>query len=734
MRLFYYICLFSLINILLINLPVSAEEIKLQGDTLKIYGKEKRYLVTGNVRAEGDDFILTSDKMELYENEEMSIIEGDFTVVTESLIATCTRAEIFRSQELRRFYNLSGKVLRLSINPQEYMWYDRNKMDNISEFRMKLKTAYLRQTLKNRFFARDVRYTLCNCPDNNTWELSSDALYYEEDGFLLSLSNVIYFYGIPSFYIPAIIVPVGERRSGFLLPETGFTSTTGYSLKNAYYQTLGISADATLYLTLMSRKGEMYSAEFRYRPLENLYGKIMFSFVNDTSDSPFQRRFSLKNEHRYEYSERLTSGLTTNLVSDSSYMYDFLFDFWERNTEYTLSRFYIFYRGDDFLINLSNDYYQNFKQGQRAEEFNFFLDTGLAESQRLPAVSLTLLPQRLIFGTDIMADADYVNYYSFSYDFRKTDYYNNPLITENDRRTLLTFQRFMLVLPLHNYFQIENVLNVNQYLNSALRIYRLPGTSYNLATSLYRLNADIELFRDYSFFTHILKPSLEYKNLFFLEYTRDNRLYYGRTVIKDEKDNYVKSQYFLLHLSNFIHLRESVPSKEIFGIDIAQGYQKISEDDLTPLMLVTNLSQEYIRLSGDLFYYWKEKEPYMDTIFNLTLSDRRGDSLTVKYQKIKNYLMNPLTVFNEEFGYYLPAYYENGLNDIFGSISIALLRELSLSYFITYSFGQDKLLFHGSGINYHSRCNCLNASLTFVMYDWYEFPSFTTFFNLGGNI
>ncbi len=734
MRYPQYIFVLSLSFVSVFWQEIYSEEIKIQGDNLSIFEKEKKYLISGNVIAEGDDFILFSDKIEMYDKEYSRIMEGNFIILSESLLVDCEKVEIFKKENIRRFYNLNGMVLKLSVNPHNYIHYNKNLIGNTFEYRMRLKTSYLKQIEDNRFYARDVRYTLCNCSENNTWELSSSSLYYEKDTFLLSLSNIVYLYGIPSLYIPAIIVPVGERRSGFLLPEIGFSTTTGYTIKNAYYQTLGVSADSTLYLTLMSRKGEMYSFEFRYRPLENLYGKIIFSFVNDNSDTLYTHRFSLKNEHRLEYSNRLKVGLNTNLVSDSSYMYDFLFDFWERNMEYTLSRFYVVYHKDDILFNFSNDFYQNFKQGLKIEDFNFFSDVALAESQRLPSFSFTILPQSLFLNTDFMFEVNYVNYYSFSYDYKKVNYYGNPMIISDDKRALLSFQRFTLGLPVHNYLQFGDILNVNQSIYPIFRRYQLPNNSFNLATSLYDINLNIELFKNYSFFLHILAPLLEYKNLFYLEYTKDNKIYYGRVVSKDEKDNYTKAQQIMIHLGNYFYKRNSDKYQEVVSIDIAQGYQEIERIKLTPAIINTDVSTNYLRLSGHLFYFWEESNPYFDSVVNMSISDKRGDSVAIRYQKIKNYLENPLVVFNEEFGYLMPAFYKRGLNDIFLSASILLLRELSLSYFITYSFEQERLVYHGTGLYYHSRCNCLNAGITFIMYDWYEFPSFVTSLNLGGNI
>jgi len=708
-----------------------ADELIIKGDNLKINEGQKRYSLSGNVSAIGDDFVLLADSLEILSLADMEVVSGRFYFLGESLIARCTKAEILKKLEIKRFYNLDGIVLKLHYNPQNYIFYDKNLLFDLFEYTMRLKAAYLRQVYEDRFYARDVVYTLCNCSKDNTWELSSHSVYYEKDKFLLSLSNIVYFYGVPIFYIPAILAPVGERRSGFLMPEPGFNSSTGYSIKTAYFQTLGVSADTTLYFTMMSRKGEMYSLEFRYMPFYNLYGKMMLSYVNGNLESAYNRRFSLKNEHRYDYDSRFMVGFSTNIVSDSLYMNDFLFDFWERNTEYTISRFYAGLRKGFFLMSINSDFYQNFKKAYKSEEFNFFSESGLAESQILPHLEITMLPKRFFYNTDVTPYIDYVNYYSFSYDLRKTDYFLNPLIVENDKREILSFQRFVIDLPIHNYQQIKEVLNLNQGIDLSVRNYQLPYTSYNFATSLYSLRLDMEFFRSYSFFKHILEPFVEYKNLFYGEYTKDNKIYRGRTVIKDEKDNYLKSRYILLHLNNHIF---SLNHKEILNLGLAQGYQEVVKGDFTPLIFQTKADLSFIRFSGEFFYYWNKDGSYLDMLPEVVVNDKRGDSLSIKYQKIKNYLENPYIIFNEEFPYYLPAYYKMGVEDISTNLNIALSREFSCGYFITYSIERERLLFHGGGLYYHSRCNCLNAYITLVMYEWYEFPSFMINFNLGSKL
>lgn len=714
-------------------LSAYAEELIIKGDNLNIAEKGKRYVLSGNAIVEGEDFILLGDVIEMMSLQDSTLINGDMLILSNSFLLRCNRAIVYKDSEQIRLYNISGISLKMSLDPHQYLSYDRERLFESFNSKMSLRARYLRQVTRDRFYAENIYYTICDCKEDNTWELYASMVYYEKNGYMLSLSNVFYFQKMPIFYMPAILLPVGERRSGFLLPEIGFNSTVGYSIRNAYYQTITDIADATLYLTLMSRKGRMYSLEFRYKPLINLYGRTMFSFVKDSPDSPFDERFSLKNEHRFDYHDRLVLALSTNIVSDSSYMSDFLFDFWERNTEYSLSKLYMGYMSGDMALRIEFDYYQNFKQRLVLEDNNFFSDIGMNESQRFPYLQIDLLPVRLFSGGDVALNLSYVNYYSFYSDFDEFDYHGNPLKYGDNLRSIVGFQRFTLALPIHYYFSIADFLKINQDLDSVFRIYQIPGRQYEFSTSGYELRASLSFFRDYEKFTHYISPELEYKHLFYVEYTKDWNLYDGRTVLKDEKDNYLKSRYLLFSLRNFIYKNGNI-SNQVVEVDIAEGYQHIVRGGFTPLILKGFFNLDYFRTSAELYYYWDTDESFYDTSLQSILSDARGDSLLIRYQRFKNYMENPKVIFNEDFEYLLPAYYDLRMEDIFLSLTLKITRELLLGYFITYSIEQKRLLFHGGNIGFVSRCNCLNASFTAVMYTWYELPAFITTFNLGGNL
>ncbi len=63
--------------------------------------------------------------------------------------------------------------------------------------------------------------------------------------------------GVPIFYLPyaSVSIKQRDRASGFLTPTFGGSGEKGFRLSNAYYQTLGRSADVTLRNDIYTARG-----------------------------------------------------------------------------------------------------------------------------------------------------------------------------------------------------------------------------------------------------------------------------------------------------------------------------------------------------------------------------------------------------------------------------------------------------------------------------------------------
>ncbi|HXI89002.1 MAG TPA: putative LPS assembly protein LptD, partial [Blastocatellia bacterium] len=93
---------------------------------------------------------------------------------------------------------------------------------------------------------------------------------------------------LPAFVLPYVWIPATrrERKSGFLLPSTGSSNQKGRTLKLAYYQTLGQSADITFRGDIYTQRGLGMGAEFRAQTDELSYLRLGVFTVKDRLFGP----------------------------------------------------------------------------------------------------------------------------------------------------------------------------------------------------------------------------------------------------------------------------------------------------------------------------------------------------------------------------------------------------------------------------------------------------------------
>ncbi len=93
---------------------------------------------------------------------------------------------------------------------------------------------------------------------------------------------------LPAFVLPFAWIPAtrSERKSGFLLPTTGTSNQKGRTLKLAYYQTLGESADITFRGDVYTQRGLGFGAEFRAQTDEKSFMRMGVYAVKDRLFGP----------------------------------------------------------------------------------------------------------------------------------------------------------------------------------------------------------------------------------------------------------------------------------------------------------------------------------------------------------------------------------------------------------------------------------------------------------------
>lgn len=167
----------------------------------------------------------------------------------------------------------------------------------------------------------DAKITTCK-RDDEAWFITLNKLEIDEyDQTASGTGAVLNFMGLPVIGTPWFAFPISqERRSGFLVPTYGMSSTRGLDLTIPYYFNIAPNYDLTLTPRVMSKRGVMLDTEARF-----LYND--FSTVVDYSYLPDDRitkenRSSIHVDSQYR-KDRLSARINYNRVSDDVFITDF---------------------------------------------------------------------------------------------------------------------------------------------------------------------------------------------------------------------------------------------------------------------------------------------------------------------------------------------------------------------------------------------------------------------------
>lgn len=136
----------------------------------------------------------------------------------------------------------------------------------------------------------NISYSTCP-PESRAWNLTAKQLDLNQNtGRGYATDAVLYTHGIPVFYTPYFNFPIDNRRqSGFLYPQFGFGSQSGFGLGIPYYWNIAPNMDDTITPFIHAKRGLQLSNQFRYLT-KTSNGTFKISFLpNDTEFRRFQQ-------------------------------------------------------------------------------------------------------------------------------------------------------------------------------------------------------------------------------------------------------------------------------------------------------------------------------------------------------------------------------------------------------------------------------------------------------------
>jgi LPS-assembly protein len=269
-----------------------------------------------------------------------TVIEGDAQLRRGDTLIRADRLEYHQADDLARAIGnvqinragntYEGPLLELKVDTFEGFF-------NQPRYRFLLNDAYGEAERidfidEKRAVIRKATYTTCQrrpgpswLPD---WILRAASIRIDEEEEVGQASGaVLSFLGLPILAAPEVSFPLSDKRKSGLLPPTfGLGNLNGIELMLPYYWNIAPNRDATIYPTLMTKRGIDLGGEFRY--LERDYaGQLRANFM------PNDR---LRDANRWGYAFRhdqvlgsswptgaMGLNLNLNRVSDDNYWRDF---------------------------------------------------------------------------------------------------------------------------------------------------------------------------------------------------------------------------------------------------------------------------------------------------------------------------------------------------------------------------------------------------------------------------
>ena len=211
------------------------------------------YLAEGNVEVSYRDLLLKADQ--ICGNDSTGDVEGE--------------GNIYFEQGLTR---LHASRFKFNLDSQTGTFYDVRGNTQV-EFQGRSDTGFLFQAKEVRKVGADeyriVDGTVTACEDPvPKWSFSTRSADFKVDEPVNLRHAVFRIKKLPLFYSPFLRAPTSERqrKTGFLLPSTGNSSSRGRSVSGAFFLTLGRSADLLTRADYYSKRGPAGGLDFEARP------------------------------------------------------------------------------------------------------------------------------------------------------------------------------------------------------------------------------------------------------------------------------------------------------------------------------------------------------------------------------------------------------------------------------------------------------------------------------------
>jgi len=292
---------------------VATDQISIDSTKQSASGPENARVVVyeGNVDARIGTYRLQADKMTVYDAENRVLAEGSVVLdQADQQRITASRAEWNYRTKTGYFIDSTGYTNQTQDGTRIYFTADR--IDKIS---------------LDTIVATNVQVTACD-QDVPKWSFHASKARIKTGDRVRLYSPKFRIKNIPLLYMPyaSVSIKQRDRASGFLTPSFGGSGAKGFRISNAYYMTLGRSADFTLRSDVYTSRGLGLGGDLRTRANSRSFFNAGFYAVKDRifgpkadATHPDQGGSSFYVEGVHYFKNGFTAGADVNITSNLAF-------------------------------------------------------------------------------------------------------------------------------------------------------------------------------------------------------------------------------------------------------------------------------------------------------------------------------------------------------------------------------------------------------------------------------
>jgi LPS-assembly protein len=145
----------------------------------------------------------------------------------------------------------------------------------------------IRREGERQYRLKEGRFTACRLcqpdPQPVDWEFRAQDATVFQDEWVVSRNTSFWVRGVPVLYSPVAAVPIGPRRTGFLVPRFGYGSRDGFVVKQPFFWAISPSQDATLTAAYRAKRGFEFLGDYRYVLAEDSRGEVTGRYLHDNA-------------------------------------------------------------------------------------------------------------------------------------------------------------------------------------------------------------------------------------------------------------------------------------------------------------------------------------------------------------------------------------------------------------------------------------------------------------------